>query len=216
MSLSYLRYLLYADLFRYGDRAHLASFLRHLLATPGFQYTVFMRACQYLATRKPRPLFLPLYLAMRLVARELGFKYGIAIPASTNVGPGLFIGHPGDIVVHPRSVIGRNCNISQGVTLGQANRGKRQGYPTVGDNVYIGPGAKLVGAVRVGNNVAIGANCVVTRDVPDNAVVVGIPGKVLSYDGAEHYVSNTNYRPYVEHRPARLSTPRTGNEPARQ
>ncbi|MGE5865508.1 MAG: serine O-acetyltransferase, partial [Rhizobacter sp.] len=106
---------------------------------------------------------------------------------------GFYIGHFGGIVVNGESVIGKNCNISQGVTLGQANRGRNKGCPIVGDNVYIGPGAKLVGAVRIGDNVAIGANAVVTRDVPDNAVVVGIPARVISHEGSAGYVNNTDY-----------------------
>ena len=83
--------------------------------------------------------------------------------------------------------------ISQGVTLGQANRGKNKGYPQIGDNVYIGPGAKIVGKIKIGNDVAIGANCVVTKDVPNNSVIVGIPGKVISQAGSIEYINNTNY-----------------------
>jgi serine O-acetyltransferase len=67
------------------------------------------------------------------------------------------------------------------------------GYPTLGDNVYIGPGAKKVGAVRIGNNVAIGANCVVTKNIPGNSVVVGIPGRIISQDGSTGYVQRTDY-----------------------
>jgi len=90
-------------------------------------------------------------------------------------------------------VIGKNCNISHQVTLGIANRGTHKGVPIIGDNVYIGPGAKIIGDINIGNNVAIGANCVVTKDVPDNAVVVGVPGKVISYEGSMGYVNKTNY-----------------------
>ena len=72
-------------------------------------------------------------------------------------------------------MIGDNCNLSQSVTIGQSNRGARKGTAVIGNNVYIGPGAKIVGAVRIGNFVAIGANCVVTMDIPDSAVVVGVP-----------------------------------------
>jgi serine O-acetyltransferase len=79
------------------------------------------------------------------------------------------------------------------VTLGEANRGDRRGCPVLGDNVYIGPGAKIVGAVRIGNDVAIGANCVVTKDVPDHSVVVGIPGRVISQEGSAGYVNRTDY-----------------------
>jgi serine O-acetyltransferase len=106
-------------------------------------------------------------------------------------------------------VIGRNCNISQGVTLGQANRGPRKGYPVIGDNVYIGPGAKVIGNVRVGSKVAIGANCVVTRDVPDNAVAVGIPGHVVSSERSAGYVQLDRLLT-----PSRATLPRCAQVPA--
>ena len=85
-------------------------------------------------------------------------------------------------------MIGDNVNISQGVTIGQTNRGKRKGVPVIGNGVYIGPGAKVIGKVTIGNNVAIGANAVVTEDVPDNACVAGVPAKIVSMNGAEGYV----------------------------
>ncbi|MGH8031445.1 MAG: serine acetyltransferase, partial [Luteimonas sp.] len=108
------------------------------------------------------------YPFARYMLYRLTRRMGVWIPPSTRIGSGLRLWHCGGIFVNGHAVIGRNCNISQGVTIGQANRG----HPVLGDNVYIGPGAKIVGAVRIGHNVAIGANCVVTRDVPDNAVVV--------------------------------------------
>jgi serine O-acetyltransferase len=121
------------------------------------------------------------------------YKFGISIPFETNIGAGFYIGHFGGIVVNEACVIGKNCNISHGVTLGAVNRGERQGCPTIGDNVYIGPGAKIVGNIRVGSHAAIGANCVVTKDVPDHGVVVGIPGRVISQDGSVGYVNRTDY-----------------------
>jgi serine O-acetyltransferase len=125
------------------------------------------------------------------------FKLGIAIPYTTQIGSGFYIGHFGGIIVSPDAIIGKNCNISQGVTLGRANRGKRKGSPVLGDNIYIGAGAKIIGGVKVGNNVAVGANCVLVDDVPDNAVVVGIPGKVISFDGSEGYVNRTDYDSHI-------------------
>jgi serine O-acetyltransferase len=95
--------------------------------------------------------------------------------------------------VHENCQIGRDCNISQGVTLGQANRGPRKGVPVIGDRVYLGPGAKVVGAVRVGSGVAIGANCVVTKDLPEQAVAVGVPARIISFAGSEGYISRTDY-----------------------
>jgi len=110
--------------------------------------------------------------------------WGIELPRKARVGPGLYIGHFGGITVSWRAVIGRNCNLSQGVTIGVSGHGERRGTPVIGDDVYIAPGAKLFGPIRVGNNVKIGANAVVHADVPDNAVVALDPGfRILSFNG---------------------------------
>jgi serine O-acetyltransferase len=155
------------------------------------KYIFWMRTCCF--ARQNAWLKVSLYPLALIMLNHYRYKFGIAIPFSTDIGSGFYIGHFGGIVVYPLCRIGKNCNISHGVTLGIANRGKNKGYPTIGDNVYIGPGAKIIGSVRVGNQAAIGANCVVTQDVPDCAVVVGIPGKVISYDGSVDYVNNTDY-----------------------
>ena len=165
--------------------------LRHVLLGEGYQYIFWMRVCRY--THEHRVLKVLIFPIARLLLEHYKFKLGISIPFVTNIDSGFYIGHFGGIVINAGSRIGKNCNISHGVTLGQANRGPNKGYPVIGDNVYIGPGAKIVGAVTVGNNVAIGANCVVTKDVPDNAVVVGVPGQVISYHGAVDYVTQTDY-----------------------
>ena len=95
------------------------------------------------------------FLKVKLIMMQR--KYGILIPARCTIGEGFFIGHWGTIVVNEKVKIGRNVNISQGVTIGQLNRGKRMGTPVIGNEVYIGPGAKILGNIVVGNNVAIGA-----------------------------------------------------------
>jgi serine O-acetyltransferase len=125
--------------------------------------------------------------------RHYQYKFGIGIPFLTEIGPGFYIGHFGGIFIYPDCKIGKNCNLSQEVTIGNAPRGQNKGYPTIGDDVYIGPGAKIIGCVKVGNRVAIGANCVVTKDVPDDAVVVGVPGKIISFEGSVGYVCNKDY-----------------------
>ena len=197
VSLRELLYAWYADLYRYEGRANAAIFLKHWLLSPGYTFTFYLRLCMYLSQKRPRILVLPFYWLARFVLRHYSYKFGIFIPFDTSIGVGCYIGHCGDIHFNARAQVGSNCNISQGVTLGQANRGKNKGYPIIGDGVYIGPGAKVVGAVRVGNNAAIGANCVVTKDVPENGVVVGIPGRVISYAGAADYVEHTAYLPYA-------------------
>jgi len=149
-----------------------------------------MRTCSYL---KSNPVLKILFPLAWLILRHHEFKYGISISYRTRIGSGLYIGHFGGIVVNHNAIIGKNCNLSHQVTLGAANRGERKGYPVIGDNVYIGPGAKLVGHVVIGNNAAIGANCVVTHDVPENGVVVGVPARVISMEGSGGYINRTDY-----------------------
>lgn len=201
MSFRQLRFLWVADLYRYTGRADLRAMLRMLLVyweAPSYKYIFVMRLCSYLDQARPGFVFRPWYVLFRLLLKHYEYKFHIRIAPGTSIGCGLYVGHFGDIGVNSAAVIGENCNISQGVSIGQASRGERKGAPVIGDNVFIGPGAKLIGRVHIGNNVAIGANCVVTKDVPDNAVVVGIPGKVISYLGSADYVINTEYPRQLE------------------
>jgi len=117
-------------------------------------------------------------------------KYGIEIPREAKIGYGFWISHYGGIILNGSVVIGNNCNISQGVTIGIGGRGDKRGNPVIGDNVYIGPGAKVFGKIRIGNNAAIGANAVVTKDVPDNATVGGIPATVINMKGSDGMINN--------------------------
>lgn len=113
---------------------------------------------------------------------------GIDLPSQTEIGKGLYIGHFGGIFLFPQVKMGEYCNLSQGVTIGVGGRGDVSGCPTIGDRVFFGPGAKVFGAIKIGNDVAIGANAVVTKDLPDNAVAVGIPAKIISYKGSQDFV----------------------------
>jgi serine O-acetyltransferase len=113
---------------------------------------------------------------------------GIDIAVQADLGKGLYIGHFGGIFINSEVKLGENCNLSQGVTIGLGGRGDNRGCPKIGDRVFIGPGAKLFGAIMIGNDVAIGANAVVTKDLPDKAVAVGIPAKVISYESSKEYI----------------------------
>lgn len=102
-------------------------------------------------------------------------KMGIHMPSATDVGPGLVIWHPVGIVVNPKTRIGKNCNMYQFLSIGE-EKGKAA---VIGDNVTIGPHASIVGGVRIGNNVKIGAGTVVINDVPDNCTTVGNPNRII-------------------------------------
>jgi len=172
------------DLYRYTGSY--CGILKSYLLIPGFRYTCLMRLEYLLSLRSKKSLLLFL---VKMRKRHYSFKYGIQIPGTTKIGKGFYIGHFGTIVVNASAIIGNNVNISQGVTIGQANRGKNKGTPIIGNEVYIGPGAKIFGNVKIGNNVAIGANAVVTHDIPDGAVVGGIPARVISMNGSEGYIN---------------------------
>lgn len=186
-----LRDLVAADLYRKTSRKGVQALLGALVTDAGFKHTFWFRVAS--ACRGHKTLRRTLYPFVRAVYNHYQYKHGVFIPPTTRVGPGLYLEHLGDIFVNGRAVIGKNCNLGNGVTIGQTNRGTRQGVPTVGDNVFIGPGAKVVGNVTVGNNVAVGVNCVVTEDVPEGAVVAATPGKVVSYRGSSGYVNRTDY-----------------------
>ncbi len=189
-ALGRFRELVASDMYRYQGRTGLRAALS-ALREPGFRYTLVMRTTGLLASLGP--VAAPARVASSLLLGHLRYRYGIDVPPNADIGPGLYIGHFGNIVVHPDAKIGESCNLSQGVTIGQTNRGERAGVPIIGDHVYIGPGAKIIGRIRVGSHAAIGANCVVTRDVPDHGVVVGVPGRVVSMEGSEGYVRFTDY-----------------------
>lgn len=127
---------------------------------------------------------------------------GISLPVGCNIGSGLYIGHFGNVILHPKTQMGKNCNLSQGVTIGIIQRGKRQGVPKLGDRVFVGPNAVVLGGITVGDDAAIGAGAIVTRSIPPRAVVAGNPAKILSYEGSFEFIKYED----VEHDQNRLAS----------
>lgn len=107
---------------------------------------------------------------------------GISIPASAKIGKGFYVGHFGGIILHSDVVMGENCSIGPGVLIGTRGVGSK-GVAVIGNNVYIGVGAKILGKITIGNNVKIGANAVVVSNIPDGATAVGIPARIVAKDG---------------------------------
>ncbi len=186
-----IKYLILSDLYRYHGKIGILILFRELLFGTGFKYTFWLRLCRHF--RYQTKFHYPIFLFCWMVLRHYMFKFGIQLSHGTEIGPGFYIGHFGTIVVSPSAVIGKNCNISQGVTVGRISQGERAGAPIIGDNVYIGPGAKLIGNIKIGDNVAIGANAVVTKDVDTSVVVAGVPAKVISDKGSFEYINLTDY-----------------------
>jgi serine O-acetyltransferase len=132
----------------------------------------------------------PLYLMRvpilpRLISQTARFLTGIEIHPGARIGKGLFIDHGMGVVIGETSIIGDNVTIFQGVTLGGTGKEKGKRHPTLGSNVVVGTGAKVLGNITVGDNVAIGANAVVIKDVPSNSTVVGVPGRIVKQEGKE-------------------------------
>ena len=173
------------DSYRYSRSRTFMSVIKTYLRVPGFRFMCWHRLAN--ASKKRGKL---VYFFPWLILTRLKYKYGYDIPSETKIGSGFYIGHFGGIVISPKALIGSNVNISQGVTIGFSSRGKRKGNPTILNGIYIGPGAVIIGNVTIGNNAAIGANAVVISDIPENAVAVGIPARVISFNGAEEYILN--------------------------
>lgn len=127
----------------------------------------------------------------RFVLSRLENKRGIEISYKTNIGKGLYLGHAHNITVNPDVVIGDNCNLHKGVTIGQENRGKRKGSPKIGNKVWIGVNATIVGNVVIGNDVLIAPNSYVNCDIPDHSVVFGNPCVIKHRpDATEGYINH--------------------------
>jgi len=173
--------LIRSDLFRFTGNASTRALVRTYFKEPGFRFQYHLRACG--TSRLMRILH-------RIALNRYSLRYGIQIPARTKIGPGLFIGHFGGIVVHPDAVIGSNVNIAQGVTIGRIVEGKKCGTPIIEDDVWIGPNAVIVGSVRIGKGALIAPLSFVNFDVAPDSVVAGNPATVISDKGSRSYIQN--------------------------
>jgi len=147
------------------------NWLEVLLAYPGFHAILFHRFNHFLWK-----IHLP--VIPRLLSHIARFLTGIEIHPAAKIGAGFFIDHGMGIVIGETTEIGKSVTLYQDVTLGGTGREKGKRHPTIGDNVVIGAGTKILGPVTIGNNVKIGANSVILKSIPDNSTVVGVPGRI--------------------------------------
>jgi serine O-acetyltransferase len=157
--------------------------LRLVLFTESLWAIGTYRFGQYLYGEAPRPLRVLLRVPYELARKLVGMAVGIHLHPRTRIGPGLFIPHYGGIWINPRAELGAHCNVAHGVTIGAPNA--EPGAPVLGDRVWVGPGSVVTGAIRIGSRAVIGANSLVSTNLPEAAVAVGVPARVLAHSGSD-------------------------------
>jgi len=149
------------------------STLEVLLAYPGFHARQWHRLAHTLYRRH-------IPILPRLISNLNRFFTGIEIHPGAKIGEGFFIDHGMGVVIGETSEIGDNVTLYQGVTLGGTSHQRTKRHPTLGNNVVVGVGAQLIGAITIGDNTKVGAGSVVVNSVPANATVIGVPGRVVA------------------------------------
>ena len=152
------------------------GFLEVIFLYAGF-HAVLIYRFTHLLYRMRIPFF------PRLFSQLARFFTGVEIHPGAKIGPGFFIDHGMGVVIGETSEIGENVTIYQGVTLGGTGRDRGKRHPTLGDHVVVGAGAKVLGNIRLGNNVKVGAGSVVVHAVPENCTVVGVPAEIVRKEG---------------------------------
>jgi serine O-acetyltransferase len=173
------------DRYAYMKTGH---WLKSLVSNQGLWVMVQYRFSRWVHFHVHIPgVRLILKLLCAISRKSIEVLMGVELPNRAEIGGGLFMPHANGIIIHIDAKIGAYCNISQQVTVGVGGDDPA-GTPTIGDRVFLGPGAKLFGPITIGNDVAIGANAVVMKDLPDHVVAAGIPAQVVSQKGSKHLV----------------------------
>ena len=173
-----MKQIILDDLYRYEGVSckSLKIKLRYILFNPGFQFTYFFRKATYSKNRFNIFIWSALH-------RFSMWKFGFQIPIGTKIGRGFRISHFGTIIINGKAIIGNNFNIASGTLIGYSD-GKNKGVPTIGDNVILNVNSVIVGNVKIGDNVLIAPNTFVNFDVPENSIVIGSPGRIISRDSS--------------------------------
>lgn len=181
------KYLIFSDLRREVKKRReeksisLSTLFYYYCVGESTKVSVWLRLGTYLMMKKSL-FFRMLYIFVKVYYKHIEHKTGIQVPIGTNIGEGLNFFHHGCVVIAKSAIIGNNVSIHQGVTIGRVFSGRYAGVPTIGDNVVIFAGAKILGNIKIGDGAVVGANAVVVKDVPANTVVAGVPAKIISED----------------------------------
>lgn len=173
--------IVYSDLYRYNGKMGVKNLLGTAIRKVDFRWILLFRIYQ----SRRHPFF------SRWMLRRCSLKTGIQIGWHSTIGKGLVLVHCGNIAVNNEAVIGKNCTMYHGVTVGMEFRGSRQGNPVIGDNVWIGSNACIVGNIKIGDDVLIAPLSFVNFDVPSHSIVIGNPAKIIHRENAtECYITN--------------------------
>lgn len=176
---------IYADLYRFKpQKLSLIAMITLIIIEPCARYMFLYRLASSYKKNHPYGFITRIWLHF------LKPKLGIQIYLMAQIEKGFRLNHYGNIIINQGVRIGENCNVAQGVTIGNVSRGKMKGFPTIGDRVWIGPNAVVVGNIKIGNDVLIAPLTYVNCDLPDGAVVSGNPCKIHNYNGSGVYVKH--------------------------
>lgn len=158
------------------------GFLQSLMFEAGFKYIFWLRITRFCWLKSG--IFKVCFVPSRFILKHYAYKYSFDISYRAQIGSGLNIAHFGYIVLPSNAVVGSNCALRPGVVIGK-KLSEDSGGAVIGSNVSFGVGSKVIGNVHIGDNVIIGANSVVTKDIPSNSIVAGSPAKVIRYRDAK-------------------------------
>lgn len=191
--------LIQTDMYRYGATYGFMVFLKLLIKQKGFIASFHFRINRFLYLNN---YFLLLTFA-KITNRICQEYHQYELPHTCKIGPGLAIYHLNGMILNKSTVIGKNANLSHQITIGEKPTSSGPKLPILLDNVFVAPGAKIIGDVIVGNHVAVGANAVLTKSAPDYSVMVGIPAKNISNSGSLSYCVHTDYESKIQHIPSK-------------
>lgn len=177
---------MFEDLGVIFERDPAARNIWEVLLYPGLHAIFWHRISHFLFQHKFK------FLA-RLISQFARFLTGIEIHPGAKIGKGFFIDHGMEVVIGETTEIGNNATLYQGVTLGGTGKEKGKRHPTLGNNVTVAAGAKILGNIKIGDNSVIGAGSVVIKDVPPDSTVVGVPGRIVKHKGRRITLINLDH-----------------------
>lgn len=169
--------LIRSDCFRYSGADSASALFKTRIIQGGLKYSSLLRKAEEHRSG-------PLHYWYRFRLLRLSKKTGFQIGYGAQIGAGLFIGHRGIVIVNAEARLGSNVNLSPGVLIGQENRGRFTGVPQLGNSVWVGANAVIVGGIHIGNDVLIAPNSYVNFDVPDHSIVIGNPARIIHRENA--------------------------------